>query len=177
MIQLRALNVKDAQRMLEWMHDKKTRECFQQPLQDKTLEDVLCFIKNAKTQLSTGNDVHFAVTDKSGEYLGTVSMKNYNARDKNAEFAICLHMNARGKGIGTMALKCMLQIAFEKWGLERVYLNVLKCNKQAIRIYESCGFRFEGIFVKHLYIHGKYQDLLWYGLLREDYLRFRSGDI
>lgn len=168
MITLRALNPSDADRMLEWMHDADMQNNFQKTMNNKTREDVLFFINNSKTEIEDGNSVHFAISNESNEYLGTISLKNYSARDRNAEFAIGLCKAAQGKGIGKAATKKVLQMAFKEWGLKRVYLNVLKHNERAIQLYEHCGFKYEGKFEKHLYINGVYQDLLWYGILEED---------
>lgn len=165
---LRALQTKDLNGMLEWMHDAEIQNCFQKSMINTTKEDVLLFIMNANTELVDGDSVHFAIADENNEYLGTVSLKNYSAKNKNAEFAISLRKIAQGRGIGKEATEKILWLAFKKWKLKRVYLSVLKHNVRAIRLYEHCGFKYEGEFKKHLYINGMYQDLLWYGILAEN---------
>lgn len=170
MIVLRPLKMKDADGMFEWMKDEETQRCFQYPMGEKTKEDAIDFIINAKTGLEDGNSIHFAVADEQDEYLGTVSLKHYSSRDKNAEFAISLRPGSRGKGIGEEAIRKMLRLAFEEWEMEKVYLNVLPDNIRAVRLYERCGFLCEGEFYRHLYLHGKYQNVRWYGMVRGNYI-------
>src|SRR5690606_5126052 len=58
----------------------------------------------------------------------------------------------RGQGVGKKALNQLVRIGFEQFGLESILLNVFDHNKQAIRCYESIGFR------KSHYHENKYQD-------------------
>lgn len=169
MVVLRPLRLEDMGGMLEWMRDKDTQQFFQSPMGERTEKDVADFIRGAKSEPEDGGSVHLAVVDAMDEYLGTVSLKNYTGRDRNAEFAISLRPGIRGRGIGEEATKALLRLAFDKWNLERVYLSVLPENIRAIRLYERCGFTCEGEFLRHLYIHGEYRDLRWYGMVKEKY--------
>lgn len=59
--------------------------------------------------------------------------------------------------------------AFFQYGLHRVYLNVLSNNIAAIKLYERCGFRFEGEFREHFVIEGTYVNLCWYGMIKDEF--------
>lgn len=166
---LRKLEKKDAEGMLEWMHDKEIQKCFRASMVNKTREDVLNFIESASIIPEDGQDVHYAVVDDEDIYLGTISLKNICFNDGNAEYAISLRSSAQGKGIGRQATHMLLKKAFEEIGLQRIYLNVLSENKHAISMYEKCGFIYEGEFRKHLFLRDKYYDLKWYAILKEDY--------
>lgn len=173
-MRLRKLEEKDADRMLEWMHDPETQNFFYFDAITKTREDVLNFIREASIAIDEGNSVHYAVSDEEDEYLGTISLKNIDLCSKNAEFAISLRKEARGRGVGQSAISILLDKAFSEFNLERVYLNVLSDNNRAIHVYEKCGFIYEGEFRKHIYIHGKYKSLKWYSILREEYFSDNS---
>ncbi len=167
---LRKLELKDAIGMLEWMHDPDIQKCFRFNTEEKTLDDVTEFIQTAEIIPIHGKDIHLAIVDENDEYLGTISLKDYDAIAKNAEYAISLRKSAQGKGVGTEATKEILELAFDKFGFEKVYLNVLADNKAAIRLYERIGFVYEGEFRKHLFLRGQYETLKWYGMLKEEYL-------
>ena len=91
--------------------------------------------------------------------------------DKNAEYAVVTRKCAQGTGIAYEATMDILEYAFEKLGLHRVYLNVLEENVRANKFYKKCGFRYEGTFQDHLCIHGAYKNLNWYGIRKEDFRR------
>ncbi len=151
------------------MHDPVIQKSFRFNTENKKKEDVLNFIRKAEVEPIDGKSIHFAIVDENDDYLGTISLKNVDLTSQNAEFAISLRQKAQGKGIGTKATKELLNLAFNKFGLERVYLNVLSENEKAIHLYEKCGFIYEGEFRKHLFLRGEYRPLKWYSLLREEF--------
>lgn len=174
-MRLRRLEKKDADGMLEWMHDPEIQENFRFDASKKSKEDVLEFINNSRIEMIAGKDIHYAIADDLDEYLGTISLKDVDAEARNAEYAISLRKKAQGRGIAAEATEELLRLAFDEYGLERVYLNVLAENKKAIHLYEKCGFVYEGEFRKHLFLKGEFRTLKWYGILREEYI-LRSGE-
>lgn len=168
-VKLRRLNEKDADGMMEWMYDAEIQKNFRFEAENKEKKDILDFINNAEITLIDGKSIHYAITDFEDEYLGTISLKNIDLINKNAEYAICLRKEAQGKGIGEIATKELLCRAFSKFGMEKVYLNVFSDNFRAIRLYEKCGFVYEGTFRKHLFVRGDFRTLRWYSILKEEY--------
>jgi RimJ/RimL family protein N-acetyltransferase len=75
-----------------------------------------------------------------------------------------------GKGYGTDAMKIALRFAFTELNLERVTLNVFEYNPRAIRSYEKAGFKHEGRMRGSLLKDGKRWDMLFMGILREEWL-------
>lgn len=171
MIFLRELQKKDAPLMLEWMHDLETQKNFKKDMLNMTLADAEAFCKSAQISENpiNGQSLHFAIVDEKDEYLGTISLKEFDQNSKSAEYAISVRRKARGKGIAKQSTVLLLKKAFDEYGLHRVYLNVLADNTAAIRLYEKCGFRFEGEFREHLILEGRYVNLKWYGLLDNEF--------
>ncbi|MEF9990270.1 MAG: GNAT family protein [Christensenellaceae bacterium] len=162
-MRLRELQSKDAPFMLEWMHDADIGGQFKKNMTCISKKDVEAFICNSK---ETKNDVHFAVIDENDEYLGTISLKNINTEDKNAEYAISMRKKAMGTGAAKFATEQIIEYGFYKLGLERIYLNVLSDNKRAVRFYEKFGFCYEGEFKKHIMIDKELKDLKWFAVLK-----------
>ena len=76
-----------------------------------------------------------------------------------------------GKGYGTDVMKVILRYAFTEINLNRVTLNVFEYNPRAIRSYEKAGFRHEGTMRKMLDREGKRWDMLYMGILREEWMK------
>lgn len=168
-IRLRPLQETDICGMLEWMHDKDINKFFRFDARNMMQEDALKFIQDSIQDMREKRSYHFAVTDERNEYLGTISLKAINFKDRNAEYAVSLRKTAQGRGVGYAATRQLLNKAFNELELERVYLNVLSENKRAIRLYEKCGFTLEGEFRNHLWLGEGYQNLRWYAMLRKEY--------
>jgi RimJ/RimL family protein N-acetyltransferase len=75
-----------------------------------------------------------------------------------------------GKGYGTDAMRLLLRYAFLELGLRRVTLNVFEYNQRAIRSYEKAGFRLEGRQRQYIQREGHRWDLLYMGILREEWM-------
>jgi RimJ/RimL family protein N-acetyltransferase len=75
----------------------------------------------------------------------------------------------RGKGIGSDAMRLLLNFAFGELNLRRVQLTVFAYNVPAMRLYKKLGFQREGLFREFLMRDGQVYDLLLYALLRREW--------
>lgn len=171
MIKLRELKEKDAVLMLEWMHDVDIQKAFKKDMLSATLEDALRFCRESKipTYISGGTSLHYGIVDLTDEYLGTISLKNIDEYNGTAEYAITTRKKALGKGIAFEATGILLHKAFSEINLNRVFLSVLSDNKAAIKLYERCGFIYEGEFRNHIRRGENFVNWKWYGMLKEEY--------
>lgn len=161
---LRNLKEKDAEKMLEWMHDTDVVNVLPTQFEKMTLDDCYNFIKVSNEEQK--ENIHMAICSDSDEYLGTVSLKRINYKDKNAEYAIAIRKSAMGKGVSAFATREIIKMAFEKLQLERVYLCVFSDNIRAKKFYDKMNFTYEGTFKKHMLSKdGMLHDLDWYGVL------------
>jgi len=112
---------------------------------------------------------HYAIINEEDEYLGTISLKNIDYKNKNAEYAIVLRSKAIGTNTAFDATKALFDIVFKDLKLEKIYLNCLSENKRAINFYRKVGFNFEGEFKKHVYIKNYFHNLSWMAFLKKDY--------
>ena len=162
-MRLRQLDLKDAELMLEWMKDKEITQFFKIESDTVTLDSVKDFILSSSL---CEKNKHYAIVDNKDIYLGTISLKNIDTKNGNAEYAIALRKCAIGTEVAKQATVNILNKSFDQFKLHRVYLNVIADNVRAIKFYEKMGFVFEGEFKKHLLIDGIYRDLKWYAIMR-----------
>jgi RimJ/RimL family protein N-acetyltransferase len=79
-----------------------------------------------------------------------------------------------GKGYGTDAMKIILHFAFQELNLRRVSLDTFEYNPRAIHSYEKVGFVHEGRVRDFLNREGKRWDLIFMGILEEEWLSTRT---
>ena len=165
MVNFRELRLQDVDNMFEIISDLDVANNFiftRFPFSRQNLED---FIKD-----SWGNkqNIHFAIADEQDEYAGTISLKNINYIDRNAEYAIVVRKKYWGKKFAYEATKHIIDYGFNKLNLNKIYLNVLSSNTRANVFYERFGFVKEAIFKQHMFIAGEYEDLNWYYMLKSN---------
>lgn len=169
-MRLRQLEKKDSKLMFEWMTDPEISENFQFDRDLISIDKIEEFIEKSKNDVE---NKHYAISGLEDEYLGTISLKKIDFKNKNAEYAISLRKKAIGKNIAFYATKLILEYAFYDLNLEKVYLNVYAKNIRAIKFYEKVGFSYEGEFRQHILKDNNYENLKWYSILRREYERIK----
>lgn len=173
---IRPLEIEDAPLMLEWIHDGRVNCFYRFDASKYTIENVKSFISDSMkyNKMVQPSAIHYAIAENGGEYQGTISLKNIDYINKNAEYAIVLRHSSQGKGLASKATKELLEIAFKNMGLHRVYLNVLADNYHAIRVYEKNGFEYEGKWKEHLRIKDEWKSLCWYAITSDMWKKVRN---
>ena len=167
MIKLRPLEEKDWSGMYEWMTDPDIASAFIFDHKSITMESTKRFIENSRYD---DKNQHFAVIDDiNDEYLGTISLKNIDTYNRNAEYAISMRSEAHGKGVAKVATKVILEKALFDMDLNRVYLYVATDNVRANKFYRKLRFVFEGTFKQHIIRQGCFKDINWYAITKEDF--------
>lgn len=89
--------------------------------------------------------------------IGSAGFHNISYEDKNATYRIGIFdTNLHSKGVGTAVTKLLLNYAFKMYKWHRIQLKVLDYNHRAIKCYEKCGFKIDGILRESALIEGKY---------------------
>jgi [ribosomal protein S5]-alanine N-acetyltransferase len=117
------------------------------------------------------NEMLWTIADlQSDACLGHVGLYKLDHRVRSAEFAILLGAKDRwGKGIGRDVTRFVVDYGFTMLNLNRIELSVLEHNSRARRLYQSLGFREEGLLRQAQYKEGQYLNLVLMALLREEY--------
>jgi len=81
-----------------------------------------------------------------------------------------------GRGYGTDAVRLITKFGFEELNLHHISLNVFEYNPRAIRSYEKVGYKVEGRCREWLNRDGRRWDLVFMGILKEEWLSLhRAG--
>ena len=81
-----------------------------------------------------------------------------------------------GKGYGTDAMQVILRYAFTELNLHRVSLGVFGYNSRAVKSYEKAGFAYEGRTRKMLQRDGRPWDMVFMGILKEEWEQMEGSD-
>lgn len=101
--------------------------------------------------------------------LGQTGLYQIDHRIRKAEFAIMIGDPAmRGQGRGKAITNHVLRYGFQHLNLNRIELNFLSNNDPARRLYESLGFREEGVMRQAQFKGGRYLDVVHMALLRSE---------
>lgn len=124
---------------------------------------------NASAQKGGRDGANFAI-EADGEYIGGCGLFHFDHVAHTCEIGIGIGDKAyRGHGYGRDAVQVLLRYAFRIRNLHKVWLTVNGNNERAIRSYKACGFAEEGRLRLHVWSDGAYIDLVYLGVLREEW--------
>lgn len=106
------------------------------------------------------NKKFFTICDDS-KPIGFMGLSNISKTNKNANLFIAIgEDDYRGKGIGKIAMKWLINYGFNKLKLHKISLGVAKDNLSAVKLYKSLGFVIEGEMKDEIFYKGRfYNDL------------------
>lgn len=104
-----------------------------------------------------------------GKPIGQIELVNIHRLQKRAEMHVCIgEKNFQNGGYGTDAIRQFLRLAFDELNLRRIYATPDEDNVRAIKCFEKCGFKKEGILRAHRLRYGKPINMMMMGVLREE---------
>lgn len=106
----------------------------------------------------------------SDELIGTCGLREIDRRNGSAEVSIFLLDRATwGQGLGTDAMRAIVDFGFGELRLERIWLRVFDYNQRAVRSYEKTGFVRE-VHLRHDRFHrGVHHDVELMAIIRPDW--------
>jgi len=119
----------------------------------------------------------FAIDAQGGKFIGQCLLHNFDNTARTCELGITIgDRDFWGRGYGRDAVALLLKYAFRLRNMERVWLSVSGTNQRGIRSYAACGFIEEGRLRRHVWLDGAYDDLVYMGILREEWPGWKSGE-
>ena len=109
------------------------------------------------------------ITDKKDRLLGAITFFKGVGDSEGYEIGCQMYRKEdRGQGYSTEATKLFCAYIFELKPVERLQICIAKGNAAARKTAEKCGFVYEGTMRKAFFARGKYHDLDFFSLLREE---------
>lgn len=170
-VRLRAIEREDIPRFVRWMNDPDVIEflLMNSPL-SKAMEE-RWFESQLATPPHMGQILAIEVLENDEwVHIGNTGLHNVETVHSSAEFGIMIGEKAYwNKGYGREALRLILQHGFGNLNLHRIYLYVFENNLRGIRVYETVGFKREGVLRDDVYKNGRYLNVLIMSILRSEW--------
>lgn len=124
------------------------------------------WIATLADSFATRREMVFALVEtRSGLLIGTAALLDISEQHARAELGYWVGVDAWSKGFGTEAALRLIQLAHQELGITRIVARCLARNPASARVMEKVGLRREGFFVQDVQKNGRYEDVLFYGLV------------
>ncbi len=102
----------------------------------------------------------------NGERCGYILIDHF---DDISIYLWHLVIGSKGHGVGHETLRLLKRFVFDVLNRHRLLIDCETTNSRALHLYDSEGFRREGLFRESVCIGGEYKDLIIFAMLRHEY--------
>jgi RimJ/RimL family protein N-acetyltransferase len=117
------------------------------------IEDALKFINEGHKSFRSKKGFIFGIDFRTGDkvssstsspFVGIISIENIDKINRNAEVGYWIGKEYWNRGIATESLTLVIDYAFNKLDLHKLYASVFVQNAASIHVLEKCSLRKEG---------------------------------
>jgi len=172
-LKLRPFTLDDAseiQRLLSEWDVVYTTERIPHPYENGMAEE---WIKAHQNDFNRGDEVTLAITHGGHGYLiGAITLR-INKEYQKASLGYWIGKPYWNNGYCTESAQAILSYGFEVLGLNRIYATHMNRNPTSGRVMQKVGMKYEGHLRQHIQRWGIFEDIEYYGILRNEYDKSR----
>ena len=169
-IRLRQVEPDDWEVFREWDFDSEvSRNLYRIPFPksiERYKQDVLDGAKEANKEDKFG----FVIEEiETGHIAGSINSHSTNQHIGTFAYGIAIRPDFQRKGYATEAILLLLKYFFEELRYQKCTVSIHEWNTESINLHEKLGFVKEGQHRRMLYTNGRHWDLLFYGIMVEEW--------
>lgn len=103
------------------------------------------------------------------QFVASAGFVKIDHKNKKGEIGYWILSGFQGRGIITESVKSCIKYGFEELGLNKIIIRCSKENQKSAAIPERLGFTLEGVLRQEDFRNDAFEDLLFFGLLRNEY--------
>ncbi|OUJ72755.1 GNAT family N-acetyltransferase [Hymenobacter crusticola] len=148
-LQLRSLRSTDIdEAFLTWFQDEELMRFYTNSRQTHTLESLL---RNIQAGAATDTNYVFAIIDRETQaFIGTIKLGPINRDHLISDLVVLLgDRHFHGKGLAVEAIRLGNAIAFEEFGLRKLFGGMYATNVSSYKAYLRAGWVEEGRLLGH----------------------------
>ena len=169
MIELKTLKEQDVQYFYSWINDDEVIKYSLSVFQNmETKEEIGFWFKEL---LNNTENLQLGIYIKGvNQLIGYAGISNISKFNKSGEYFIFIGDKTQwGRGISTQVTKQILEIGFNKSGLNRIMLTVSEPNIGGVKSYLKAGFKQEGILREASFRDGQFHDKIVMSVLKSEW--------
>ena len=168
---LHQMKIADAEAVFAFKSDPKVTLCYgQEP--HRTIEETKIWLKKRVNDYEARGSVFWVLTLKDNDVaIGECCFWNFDPGFRSAEIGYELHSQYWHKGYMTEAVAEVIAYGFREMDLHRIEACPYDNNNHSHDLLRKLGFKEEGRLRERHFFRGKFEDQLYFGLLRDEWKR------
>ncbi len=129
-----------------------------------------------RTRAEQEDRLDLALVDAATDLcVGEAVFNEWRPESRVCNFRILIGRLGRDRGLGSEAIRLMVDHAFRSTDLNRIELEVYAFNPRALHVYQRAGFVVEGRRREALSFDGAYVDAIVMSMLRREWSELQGG--
>ena len=117
------------------------------------------YLENSHKDIFEVKQLRLVISNYSDESLGMIDIFDFDFKNDRAGIGILVNEpKNREKGIGSEALKLLIDYSFTHLGLHQLYCNITEGNDASIKLFSNQGFEKIGLKKEWNKINGAYKN-------------------
>ncbi|MUG95955.1 GNAT family N-acetyltransferase [Scytonema sp. UIC 10036] len=121
-----------------------------------------------RKNLANPDKQYFIIENELGQPSGYVILSGLKSPNRSIELTRIV-ITQPGLGYGKSILRILIKMIFEEYKAHRFWLDVFEHNQRARHVYQTCGFKEEGVLREAVRQGDKYSSLVIMSLLESEY--------
>lgn len=178
MIKLEPFTPADFAQLITWVDNEQllhewSGSLFSFPLTPGALD---WYLEGANDFANPEVFIYKAVENETGQTVGHISMGGISEQNRLGRISRVLVGQGTGRGYCAAMVRALLRIGFEELHLHRIELGVYDFNRAAIRCYEKCGLRIDGVLRDVVRHDDAYWSLVEMSILEGEWAAQQGGN-
>jgi len=165
---LRPFRLNDASDVFEYASDPEWARYLVNIPQPFTMRDAEEFVARFSDLASWDTFPMFAITLET-KVIGEIYLNTLDLLHERAELGYSLSRDHWGKGLTPEAAHAVMDWAFQKHNLNKIYSTCDPRNERSRRVLEKIGMVQEGLLRSQIKWHSEFRDVVYYGVLRHEW--------
>ena len=164
----RKLTSDDLYYYYKWMGDREVTQYLENRFLPHSVGDLQVYI-NQKN--GDPNCLFLGILSSSLKtHIGNIKLDYIDWIHRRGEIGIMIgRKDFWGKGYGEEAIRGLCEFAFNELNLFRITAGCYEANKASLGAFQKAGFFVEGVYRKHIWCNGEWNDEVLMGLLKYEY--------
>lgn len=146
------------------------------PLEESSRESLLKRLRESSSDVTDPHATSFRwMVAVDGQLVGTVAARELSRFHGRVEIGYMLAEEHLGRGIGTRAVRLLIERLFTLPSLHRIWLTTTVDNLASQAVARKMGFTLEGVLRGQCLVQGQRMDQQIWGLLRPEWEALRAN--
>lgn len=152
----------------QWLNDQEVTRWLQRGAYPNSIAEMEAYFQGV---INSQSDLVLAIVLNNGDrHIGNIGIHRIHPIFRSAEIGILIgEKDTWGQGYGTEAIGLLVDHAFRRMNLNRLYAGAVDKNTGSISAFEKVGFIREGVSREAYFVEGAYADTVQMGFLYEEW--------